>query len=247
MATVLHDRIPQEQRLRATARLPSVAPVEGPWLFCDEAYSAQMVERRRLISNSKSEVYAQLPHGRAAACAFLEEALAVLPPGFERKGQSVRCPDGAEVPLDWNAPLLCLGAMLQQDVCILEKQGAEHVLTGAILCFPASWTLAQKIGKPLIGIHQPVDEYTEDIARRVQRLFDGVQPGRPVWRANLLRYESPALFQPRLENDPRPVGGPDARYLRSERQVILRLPGDAGREGPVGFVIHTSVVDAFGS
>jgi hypothetical protein len=61
-----------------------------------------------------------------------------------------------------------------------------------------------------------------------------------MWRANLLRYDEADLHQPRLENDPRPVGQPDAPYLRSERQTILRLP----QPDAVAFVIHTIVVAA---
>ncbi|MDC1297886.1 DUF3445 domain-containing protein, partial [Octadecabacter sp.] len=70
--------------------------------------------------------------------------------------------------------------------------------------------------------------------------FDGVQDGKPMWRANALRYHDAALHQPRRENDPRPVGAPDAPYLRSERQTVLRLP----QSGAVAFMIHTTVVKA---
>ncbi|MBU2993731.1 DUF3445 domain-containing protein [Octadecabacter sp. 1_MG-2023] len=238
MNTILQAKMPDGQLDVATARLPAVRPVVGDWLLRDDAYGAQMALRRHLLQTRKQDVYAQLPDGLAAAQGFLALALEALPDGFRVHGGQVTCPDGVQVALDWEAPLWSAGQIFQQDVCILEKRGNEHVLTGAILCFPASWTLAQKIGKPLIGIHKPVSEYDAPIATRVQRLFDGVQAGRPVWRANALRYDDPALFQPRLENDPRPVGRPDAPYLRSERQTILRLP----QPDAVAFVIHTTVV-----
>ncbi len=56
----------------------------------------------------------------------------------------VRRPDGVEVRLDSRFPLVTLGRLVQEDLCLMEKQGEESVLTGAILCFPASWTLGQK-------------------------------------------------------------------------------------------------------
>ena len=241
---ILQDRMPEGQAEVAAARLPSVRPVRGPWLFCDTAYGAQMALRRDLLATRSGQVHAQRPEGLAAARACLDLCLDALPPGFAREGDCVTCPDGVTVALDQDAPLASLGRMLQQDVCILEKQGDEHVLTGAVLCFPASWTLAQKIGRPLLRIHAPVADYDAGIAARVQRLFDGVQPGRPVWRANALRYDDPALFQPRTEDDPRPVGRPDAPYLRSERQTILRVPMPPGAPGAVAFVIQTTVVRA---
>lgn len=235
---ILQDTLPDGQAEVAAARLPSMRPVVGPWLFCDDAYGAQMALRRRLLRDKQGDVLAQTDTGLEAARAFLTAALAALPDGFERSGGEVMCPDGHKVVIDWDAPLRSVGEMLQQDVCILERRDDEHVLSGAVLCFPASWTLAQKIGKPLIAIHDPVDDYSSEIATRVQRLFDGVQAGRPMWRANALRYSDPALYQPRPENDPRPIGSPDAPYLRSERQTVMRLAHPTA----VAFMIHTSVV-----
>lgn len=232
------DKLPDGQAEVAAARLPAMRPVVGPWLFCDAAYAGQMGVRRQLLRDQGADVLAQTDAGLDAARAFIDVALKALPHGFERGGDRVLCPDGHAVTLDWDAPLRSVGEMLQQDVCILEKREDEHILSGAVLCFPASWTLAQKIGKPLVRIHAPVSEYSENIAARVQRLFDGVKDERPMWRANALRYDDPSLYQPRPENDPRPVGTDRAAYIRSERQTVLRLPV----EGAVAFVIHTSVV-----
>ena len=116
----------------------------------------------------------------------------------------------------------------------------HHVLTGAILCFPASWTLAEKLGRGLPGIHGPVAGYAGDLAVRVQRLFDAIRPEAPLWRANALTYADPALHQPRREGQTKPrTRGPDG-YVRSERQCLLRLPVSRA----VVFSIHTYVVRA---
>ena len=112
-------------------------------------------------------------------------------------GPEVRRPDGVTVAIDRADPLGTLGHLVQEDLCLMEKRNEAHVLTAAVLCFPASWRLAEKIGRPLEAIHAPVPEYDPKLARRVQRLFDGVQPGRPLWRVNALRYADPALHQPR--------------------------------------------------
>ena len=77
------------------------------------------------------------------------------------------------------------------------------------------------------------------MARRVQRLFDGVREGRPLWRFNALWYDDPTLFQPRPENAPRAaIDRSKAPYFRSERQSLVRLP----QTGAVVFSIHTYVV-----
>lgn len=237
---ILQDSLPADMREAAQAPLPRMQPVRGAWLRFDEAYAAQLALRRQLIADRRAAVIGETPTGRVAAQECLATVLAALPEGFTRRAGAVRCPDGTEVVIDRDDPFASMGRILQQDICILEKQGDEHVLTGAVLCFPASWTLAEKLGHPLTRIHVPVAPYDAGVAARVQRLFDGIRPGVPIWRANLLRYDLPDLHQPRTENDPRPVGGPDAPYLRSEHQTLLRLP----KTGAVVFAIHTVLVRA---
>jgi dimethylamine monooxygenase subunit A len=223
-----------------TARLPGVIPADPQdWLRLDEAFAPQMAERDRLLAEQGERVAAMLPQAREAAEELLERVLSVLidSPGYQvAAGQVVR-PDGVRVQLDRAAPMPTLCRLVQEDLCLMQKAGGEHVLTAAALCFPASWTLAEKLGRPLLAIHAPVPPYSDDVARRVQRLFDGVREGQPLQRMNALVYDDATLFQPRLEGQrrPRPV---DRLYLRSERQCLTRLAGS----GAVVFSIHTYVV-----
>jgi dimethylamine monooxygenase subunit A len=223
-----------------TARLPGVIPVEGDdWLRVDDAFAGQMAERDRLIRDAPDKVHALLPGGRAAAEELYHAVLDRLhrTDGYTVSPDAVTRPDGVTVPLDRDQPLPTLGRLVQEDLCLMQAAAAGHVLTGAILCFPASWTLAQKIGRPLTGIHAPVQPYTDDIARRVQRMFNAVRAGQPLVRMNALVYDDPTLHQPRLETERRPK--PLTRiYMRSERQCLMRLPAT----GAVVFSIHTYVV-----
>ncbi|MEL7183461.1 MAG: heme-dependent oxidative N-demethylase subunit alpha family protein, partial [Pseudomonadota bacterium] len=165
-----------------------------------------------------------------------EHVLDGVPDGFRRQGDSMICPDGR--PVDLAVPgLRTLAHLLQEDLLLLQRRGEEHVLIAGVLCFPASWTLAEKMGRPLSRIHRPVPAYDDALAGRVQRLFDHVRPGRPLWRANALGYADAALYQPMTEAAPRPVDGA-IRFLRSERQTVLRLP----KTGAILFAVHTYVV-----
>jgi hypothetical protein len=242
MTEILQDSLPPEMAARLVARLPGLAPVDPPadWLRRDDAFAAQMAERDHLLSARPEEVMAETPGSGAAQAECLEAVLALLrdDPGYRVTARQVRRPDGVEVPLDPNRLLLTLGRLVQEDLCLIEKRGEAHVLSAAVLCFPASWMLSEKIGRSLDIVHRPVRVYDADLARRVDRIFDGVQPGRPVWRANLLPYADPALFQPRSEADRRPREDAGAGYARSERQCIRRLP----RSGAAVFTIHTYVV-----
>ena len=222
------------------SRLPGILPVDGEdWLRVDDAYAAQMAERERLMAEDLPLVYRQMPQGRAAAEELYDMVLSRLAtwPGYRVGASVVVRPDGAEVALDAGEPLLTLGRLVQEDLCLMEKEGAEHVLTGAVLCFPASWHIAEKIGRPLLGIHVPVQAYDDDLARRVQRLFDMIRPGAALWRMNSLVYRDPTLHQPRREADPR-TDRRGGAFLRAERQTLVRLP----RTQAVLFAIHTYVV-----
>jgi dimethylamine monooxygenase subunit A len=241
MTAILQTRLPFAVWMDPrTWRLPGILPVEGDdWLRVDDAYAAQMAERDRLIATDPDAVHALLPQAAPAADELFDVVLAKLArtPGYRVGAGDVLRPDGVTVRLDRAAPLLTLGRLVQEDLCLMERAGDEHALTGAILCFPASWTLAQKIGRPMTGIHVPVDPYNADVARRVQRLFDAIRPEQALWRGNALVYDDPTLHQPRPEgvHRPRPENGV---YLRSERQCLFRLP----RTKAVVFTIHTYVV-----
>ena len=242
-AAILQPGIPAAQAAAAGLRLPQVAPVApGDWLRVDAAYAAQLAEKARLITERRADVIAVLPGAEDSVAELLETVLEELARrrDFAVADERVTRPDGVEVAVDRGDPFLTLSQLVQEDFCIHDRQGEEHVLTAALLCFPAAWTLAEKIGRPLGHIHRPVARYDAEVARRVQRMFDMVRPGQPLWRANLLRYDDPALFQPHTEARPRPVGRPDSPYLRSERQVILRLPAT----GAVVFSIHTTLCRA---
>lgn len=242
---ILNRHLPRRPWLLPHAhRLPGTAPVApDDWLWQLDSYPAQMAERERLLAERREAVLALAPGAEAAARELYDEALGLLKsrPGFTQEAGTMRCPDGRSVPLDRDAPLETLGRIVQEDLCLLVKpDGAdEHLLAGAVLCFPASWTLAEKLGRPLGAIHTPVRAYDAVLAARVQRLLDGIRPGRPLSRCNALFYDDPALFQPRTESDPRPAGGTEARFFRSERQCLLRLP----ETGAVVFSIHTILLE----
>jgi hypothetical protein len=241
-APVLHARI-RPETLVALGRLPGTRPLDpADWLVTDEAHAGQMALRDELVARHRDEVIVLDPAARPVARELLEEVLIALEsrPGYCKGECAVRRPDGTTVEVDLSDPLGTLGRLVQEDFCLLEKRGEEHVLTGAVLCFPSRWVLAEKFLRPLVRIHAPVVPYDDDVARRVQRLFDGVRAGRPLWRANLVRHRDPTLFQPVKEAAKIREEVGDEPYLRSERQCILRLP----RAGAMVFSIHTTLVRA---
>lgn len=238
MTEILQTRLPYDPE--APHALPGISPlVIDDWLQVDEAFAGQMAERARLLSERRAEVLAVTEGAGPAAAELLQFVLGWLQEhgqGYGISANQVQRPDGVIVPIDRADPMGTLGHLVQEDLCLMERRGDEHVMTAAVLCFPASWHLADKIGRPLTTIHVPVKVYDETLARRVQRLFDGVQEGRPLWRFNALRYANPTLHQPRSRVQP--SADADYPYLRSERQCVLRLPHTRA----CVFSIHTYVL-----
>ncbi|MFT4794301.1 MAG: hypothetical protein ACJAVR_002771 [Paracoccaceae bacterium] len=218
-----------------TAHPPGIAPLdETQWLQSDATYAAQMALRDDLCATAHAEVIGCLPEGEAAAHELLDLALhhAGTHHGARQSGDAIIRKDGGRVPLP-GPPMDALGRLVAEDLLILSRPdgAAEHVLVAGALCFPANWMLREKIGKALMRIHLPVEEYDARLGTRVQRLHDGVVAGKPLIRANWNFVSTPILHTPtpeaekvlRRRSRAAPANWQDA-WVRVERQTLLRLP-----------------------
>ncbi len=237
MPEICHKSLPIKPWMAAkTRKLPGIQPVmAGQWLLRDETFAAQMAHRDTLLATRLAEVYRAAPASLPAQQELLKTVLAALDAGYKHRSGVVTRPDGVGVPLA-GSPIIAAARLVQEDLLLLDMAG-EPVLNAAVLCFPASWTLDEKFGAGLMGIHGYVDEYDGDMAKRVERMFAAIRPDQPLWRANFLRYKSPELFQPRRAGESKPFSG-QGGYVRVERQTLRKLPDT----GAVVFGIHTYVV-----
>ncbi|AUH33876.1 heme-dependent oxidative N-demethylase family protein [Paracoccus tegillarcae] len=226
----------------ATRRLPGTVPVAlDDWLLVDGAYAGQMALRDGLVAGQPDAVLALSPAARPAAQELLDTILPLLPALGHRvaaKRTRVQRPDGVSVTVDHDAPMATIGRLLAEDMCLMQRPDGsdQHILTAAALCFPAGWRLDQKFMQPMVRIHAPVAQYDENIARRVQRLLDGVRPGSGMMRGTAHWTDAP-LHNPLSEAEKAALPG-DTPLIRVERQCLFRLP----RTQAVVFSIHTSIV-----
>jgi dimethylamine monooxygenase subunit A len=220
----------------------------GAWIEIDERFLDQLAERRRLLAEHKQEVVAALPESHAGQQELLELLLEQLPgrfPEHYRRQDGVienRITGERFALAAWDhAPLELAGRLVQEDLCLMQRGEAGYRLVAAVLCFPAHWRLADKLGRPLEAIHGPVPGFGERLAAPVDRFFAGIQVERPVWRVNWSLVDTPTLFlPPEHRGHPKPVSAERAGeqlWLRVERQTLRRLP----RSGDVVFSIHTHV------
>ena len=229
------------------------AVAEPDWLELAEDYPTQMAERHRLLHATPGAVLACLPEAEAAARELLDVLVAHLcthhAAWFERSGRVLHNRLlGERIDLDCGMDALAIaGRLVQEDFCIMQPHDNGHHLTAAVLCFPTRWSLAEKLGRVLIDVHEKVPFYADRLANPVERFFRSLKPGRLAQRLNWSVIDDPALFQ--LNGKGR--DGHDAAitpdnalaqlFLRVERQTFRRLP----LSGAVvfGIRIHVTPLD----
>lgn len=216
------------------------------WIEIDDELPVQLREKRALAASRPREVFLALPGSEPAQ----DEALRLLSAHLARvRPDLYRVADGriAVAPLAEShelagraAPLELAGQLVQEDLCLMERGEGGWTLTAASVSFPTRWRLADKIGRPLGAIHDPVPGFADKLAAPVARFFDRLKVERPVWRLNWSLLDDPALFQPtghgRTGRDASVTGANagDRLWLRVERQTLSRLP----ESGAVLFTIR---------
>jgi hypothetical protein len=221
--------------------LPGVNPLDrAQWILVDDAFDAQMAYVDFLLSERRDAVFAIDESADAAARELLLHLMDALNDivGYRVEDTMVTRPDGCVVQLDWDNALLCARSLVQQDLCLMMPKENEHVLVGGAMCFPASWTLSEKFMRPMTGIHEPVQEYGDGLAQRVERMFNMMRPDQDLWRANWLIYNDPHLHQPRRGGEGRTRDTQKDHWVRVERQSLCKLPETQA----IVFGIHTYVV-----
>jgi hypothetical protein len=137
-------------------------------------------------------------------------------------------------------PVDAAARLVQEDLCLMEREMGKWVLTAASVCFASRWDLPSKLGRDLSGIHQPVPGFAEKLAAPVDAFFDRLRVDRPVWRLNWTLLDSPELHQPDAagrSTGSAPLDPGRDLWFRVERQTLRRL----SERPAVTFTIRTYV------
>lgn len=178
------------------------------WLLTDDEVDRDLRAKASLLRERHDEVFAALDSPAVATASAEVLDLVVTTTG----GQA----DATLHPLD------AAGRLVQEDLClVVVRDGAPH-LDAASVCFPSYWRLADKLGRPMAQVHDPVAHYGDELAAKVDRFLARLPTARPVWRRNWSIHDDPTYFLPD-PTPPIPVDPPDGLWLRSERQTLRRL------------------------
>jgi hypothetical protein len=121
-------------------------------------------------------------------------------------------------------PLVSAALLVPDDLCLMQRQDGDYHLTAACVCSPSYWRLAEKIGRTLDGIHQPVPTLNGKLGATMVQFFSRLPEATVFERRNWLIHMDAEFFQPRAESWPI-LSSHDAPNLvvRSERQTLRRL------------------------
>ncbi|MTI06819.1 DUF3445 domain-containing protein [Roseibium denhamense] len=126
-----------------------------------------------------------------------------------------------------DAPLTIAARLVQEDLVVMRASGDEYRLAAACLCFPSSWSLVEKFGQPMSGLHENVPGFNgARMGQMVARIFENLKPEQIVCRYNWSLYPDAELHHPRpkrLRGDVT-AQGLVRLYVRVERQTLRRMP-----------------------
>lgn len=188
---------------------------EEPSLFFRGSREAERVcaERRHWLNQTPEECLGVVEGGDA-----LVEATAEL---FTSWGLVSRNAGLAGASL-----LAEVSGQIEPDLLLLApgKDGRMRLLAGCV-CFPSSWRLAEKLGRAMESIHEPVPGLNNALSTQVETFLTRLKPGfawlRQNWglSASGELNQHPARGLPRLNED----ATLETTWLRVERQALLSL------------------------
>lgn len=223
------------------------------WIEIDGDLEAYLAEKDRLFLTAPDRVFMARPDTIEAQREVLDDLVRHLPgrfPGTFRLAEDRMAigEEGRSVPLaaDDPAPLKTASLLVQDDLVLMRKCDDGWRLVAASLCFPSSWSLAEKFDRPMQVIHATVPDFGPGTrtAGMITRIFDKLRVELPVERLNWSLQENAALYHPRSKkerDEGREVEGgflagmsPDRIHLRVERQTLRKMP----RSGDILFTIR---------
>lgn len=205
--------------------------LQANWL--DEPSNLQhyLSEKNRLLAQRRDDVFV----AEIGSEESQREVLELVRSYLSLSGKAVLSP----TEMVEGEPALVQVSRLVADDFVLMRRGEEGwYLSAACVCFPSSWNLREKFGRPMGAIHGPVPDFQSGTrhAQMIERIFDRLAPEQLLLRLNWSLYRDDDLFHPvghvgaAAINEQAFIADP---YVRTERQTVRKL----ARSGDVLFAI----------
>jgi hypothetical protein len=221
----------EDYRFHMGLRRGSAAEFFQPTAQHDEL----IAQRRRWLHVEPETFSAFLPE----SAALLEECAALA-----QEWESITLEQHASVTKLDTTPErgLRLGEMWEPDYLLLRADATGRFrLVGGCVCFPSSWSLAEKIDRPMEFIHGPVPGLNAQLGRSIDTFLAKLTPGAAWLRHNWGLSRSPELNQhpsrplPRLDES----AALAEVWLRVEQQALVALPASGGALFAIRIAMHS--------
>ena len=205
------------------------------WIEPDDELDRYLAEKDRVLAAHRDHVFVEEEDTRPAQAEVLQLVSEFVtrrhPERYRRQGDDIEVSTRRIALGDAStAPLLRAGALVQDDLVIMRRRESGWHLVAGYVSFPSSWSLPEKFGRRMEDIHAPVPGFGEGSrnAALINRMFDNLQPDRPVLRFNWSINPDADLYYPASKaHGALPDGHElslDTTFARVERQTVRRLP-----------------------
>lgn len=190
-----------------------LSPIEPHDWLPEAAGPVDIARKLRLYRSCFQDVVAQTPAGARFVPVLVEQLK-----GFLRER-------GVPAPEAGFGPLADAALWVPDDLCLMVQTAGLWRLEAASLCAPSFWTLRDKLGASLTGLHEGQAGLNEQLGDRMQAVFERLPEGRVLERRNWFLYGPSELFEPLDRDIEQPEKIPDLG-IRTERQTLRRLAPD---------------------
>ena len=191
-------------------------------------------EIREFFANSSSD-NATLRERRKWLNESPEEFASVLPAGVSLLDEAVALAESLDIPVGrQESPMktcVQLGRVWAPDILLLRPvEDSQPCLVAGCVCFPSSWSLAEKMGRPLDAIHEPVPTLNAQFSIPVKQFLSRMKPGISWERINWGLSRSSELNQHPHRRLPRLDASVELKdvWFRVEYQSLVMLPQTGG-------------------
>ncbi len=209
---------------------------DADWLEPDDHFKAHLERKVELLSKVPRSVFRAEPETLAAqgeVLSLVRNHLAEHHPAKLDLAGTIAAPlleagfDGSH-----DVPDLVRAALLAQEDLVIMRAGPDgYRIAAAALCFPSSWSLAEKFGQSMFDIHANVPGFNDGrMGAVVSRIFQNLKPGQLVGRFNWSIYDDADLHHPQPKQIAPQIDEDQADmlarlFVRVERQTLRRLDG----------------------
>jgi dimethylamine monooxygenase subunit A len=201
-------------------------------------HSQILTDRRKLLAHDHAKYLAALPEA-AMALAEAEQIghdSKTLPEDLRATSEHSPSPTGKA---------RFLGENWEPDYLVLRREPEAVRLVAGCVCFPSSWSLEEKIGKPIEMIHEVVPALNATLGTQIRTFLERIKPGVSWTRNNWGLSRSAEWNQHPARKIPRLDDGVtlDEVFFRVEEQSLVALPQSNG----VLFGIRLKVIPLAGN